>query len=919
MKTKKFLNVKKTLAKLMVLVMVATTVSVSGLATEQSVVSVSAAEQWNSTTIYYGGDEVEHNGSIYRAQWWTQGNEPGTDSVWILVSDNSSSGSSGSSGTGTTGGTIEGTDSTETLNPKVGTNIQGITLPANYYNKKVVGYFPNYAIGKEAHKDFDIADLQWDKLTHVQYAFGVVNTETFKLEAGDVENDIENKFEDREFVHKDEVIEMDDSLGYYGQFNIMHTLKEKYPDVTVLISTGGWAASEGLWYCTQDEEKMKIFSESAVEFIRKYGFDGIDIDFEFPSETAQSGNYTDFTESIRAGISDRYVKFIKILSEELAEASREDGKYYWLTSAVSASSWVLGGQTNSDFLDYLDFVSIMSYDYHGGWNNYVENQANLYPDPLDGETIQMAVKTLGFEWSYRFYRGKVQSEKILMGVPYYTRGWSNVSGGTNGLHGTSGTPLTNATDNLNLWYDLDTNDAETPAGANPLWHVMNVMKQNSNYQRYWDDVGKVPYIWNSQNSTFLTFEDTQSVQERINYVNDNNLGGVLIWVMHGDYDYDATKDEYVVGDTLTSMFHDQFAATGASQVTSDIDYTNKVLDFDVDFSGTYDHPNYTYSIKVTNNTGVSIPSGYTFSFYLPRSSSFTSSWGGNATTREVDNSFTEVTFTSTSSLEAGATQEFTGMMKCCFSAAKNFKINGLSMMDEVNGEIQRLNRSYITEANGGASEQETTTEASTEAPTEEVTKEPETEEVTTEESTEEVMTEEPTTSLIEENAEIMINGYQISTTAEGFRTVYTVDDPESEVVSVGMIYGLADYVSADEMVVDSTNDKVFDYAGTEIGKFNRSYIDAATSTSYTMTMKFVKSAEFYSSDMYVRAYAKMNDGSYIYSDVESLSVYDVSDYLYQNRNMNTYSSHSYLYNNILSLVTPDYLEVDYDWGGILVK
>lgn len=878
MKVKKFFKARKVFAKFLVLMLLTTSVSVSGLISTNNAVVVSAAEQWSSSGVYVAGDEVEYNGATYRAKWWTSGETPGSSDVWELVSGSSSSG--GGTGSGTTGGTLQGTSATETLDPKVGTNIQGITLPSTYYNKKVVGYFPNYSIGREEHKDFDIADLQWDKLTHIQYAFGVVNKETFKLEAGDVANDIENKFEDREFVHKGQVIEMDDSLGYYGQFNIMHTLKEKYPDVTVLISTGGWAASEGLWYCTQDEEKMRTFSKSAVEFIRKYGFDGIDIDFEFPSETPLSGNYTNFTESIRSGISDRYVQFIKILSEDLAQASREDGKYYWLTSAVSASSWVLGGQTNSDFLDYLDFVSIMSYDYHGGWNNYVENQANIYPDPLDGETAQMDVKTLGFEWSYRFYRGKVQSEKILMGVPYYTRGWSNVSGGTNGLHGTSGTPLTNATDNLNLWYDLDTNGAETPAGANPLWHVMNVMKQNSNYQRYWDDVGKVPYIWNAQNSSFLTFEDTQSVQERINYVNNNNLGGVLIWVMHGDYDYDAAKDEYVVGDTLTSMFHDQFAAAGASQVTSDIDYTNKVLDFDVDFSGTYDHPNYTYSIKVTNNTGVSIPSGYTFSFYLPRSSNFTSCWGGSATTREVDNSFTEVTFTSTSSLEAGATQEFTGMMKCCFSAAKNFKINGLSMMDEVNGEIQRLNRSYITEENGGTSGDITP---------------------------------------VEPDAEVMVNGYQISTTAEGFRTIYTVDDPGNEVESVGMIYGLADYATTAEMVINSTNDKVYDRAGTEVGKYSSSVIESDTSTSYAMTMEFIKSKEFYSSEMYVRAYAKLKDGSYIYSNVESVSVYDISDYLYQNKKMNTYDRHAYLYNNILNVVNSGYKEVDYNWSNTLVK
>lgn len=904
MRKKGLWGVKKVVAKFMVLVLMATSFSVGGTLSSNSEIVVEAAESYDSSKNYAGGSEVEYEGSVYKANWWANpGEYPGKNSgQWTLVSGGSGEGTGGSGGNTEvgTGGTLEGSYATETLNPKVGTNIQGVTLPANYYEKKVVGYFPNYAIDSEAHKKFNIADLQWDVLTHVQYAFGVVNKDTYKLEAGDIENDINNKFEDRKFYHDGQEIKMDDSLGYYGQFNLMHTLKKMHPNVTVLISTGGWGASEGLWYATQNEETMRTFSASAVEFIRKYGFDGIDIDFEFPSETPLSGNYTDFTESIRPGIAARYTQFIKILSEDLGKASKEDGKYYWLTSAVSASSWVLGGQTNSDFLDYLDFVSIMSYDFHGGWNNYVENQANIYPDPADGETATQAVKTLGFEWAYRFYRGKVQSEKILMGVPYYTRGWTNVQGGTNGLHGTSGSPLTNATDNLNLWYDLDANGNETPAGANPLWHVMNVMNDNSNYKRFWDDVGKVPYVWNDVNKSFLTFEDMQSIQERINYVNNNNLGGVLIWVMHGDYDYDAARDEYVVGDTLTSMLYNQFKEAGASTVTSDIDITNKTLDFDVDFGGTYDHPNYTYTIKVKNNASTTIPAGFTFSFYLPRSSEFTSSWGGAFSTRIVDNSFTEVTLTSSSALEAGGTVEFTGMLKCCFAAAKNFKINGYSMLSEVNEEIRRLNRAYITEENGGSStpvEPPTTEVPTTEAPT-----------------TEEPTTANPVTSTVK----VSIKGCQISTTVEGYRTIYSVDDPDNEVEKVGLVYGLADLTNPEEMVVNSSNSKVYNYDATEKGKITLQDTTSDTMQHYAMTMTFIKTQEFYTADLYVRAYAQLKDGSYVYSDCATVNVYDIAEELYQGVKMKNYQGHAYLYENILKVVTPSYKEVEFSFENMLV-
>lgn len=47
---------------------------------------------YNSTKVYLGGDRVTHNGKVYVALWWTQGQEPGTNSVWLLVSDDDGGG-----------------------------------------------------------------------------------------------------------------------------------------------------------------------------------------------------------------------------------------------------------------------------------------------------------------------------------------------------------------------------------------------------------------------------------------------------------------------------------------------------------------------------------------------------------------------------------------------------------------------------------------------------------------------------------------------------------------------------------------------------------------------------------------------------------------------------------------------------------
>lgn len=169
---------------------------------------------------------------------------------------------------------------------------------------------------------------------------------------------------------------------------------------------------------------------------------------------------------------------------------------------------------------------------------------------------------------------------------------------------------------------------------------------------------------------------------------------------------------------------------------------------------------------------------------------------------------------------------------------------------------------------------------------------------------------------------IEINGYQISTTLGGFRTVYSVYDPDNEVSEVGLVYGLGGYASESDMVVDSQSKYVFDYKGTdEIGRMdNFTFGDNPDATSYAMTMTFGDApSSFFSEKMMVRAYAKLADGTITYSDVRTVTIYDVADVLYQNRKMSNKTAHDYLYNNILTKVDASYKEVDYDWGNTVIK
>ncbi|MGL4912701.1 MAG: glycosyl hydrolase family 18 protein, partial [Romboutsia sp.] len=318
---------------------------------------------------------------------------------------------------------------------------------------------------------------------------------------------------------------------------------------------------------------------------------------------------------------------------------------------------------------------------------FVGNQANIYGDPQDKETSGLMMPVLSADWAFKYYRGALPSEKILMGVPYYTRGWENVQPGPNGtgLNGTSNTP---ATGKYNTLADLDANGNPIPAGVNNLWHVMNLMEQDPNLKVHWDEVGKVPYIWHENEKVFLTFENEQSIDERLKYIEEHNLGGALIWTMDGDYGLnpnyvegstDINEGKYTFGNTLTKRFANGLKAMGPANKSPEDNAGLEKIGVEVEQSGTYDHPNYTYDFKVTNHTGEKIEGGWEIAFDLPKSAKFKSTWGGTFT-EEDKGDFTRITLKSSGwqTLEPGASTNLQGMIGLCFSGVRNVTFNGMN-------------------------------------------------------------------------------------------------------------------------------------------------------------------------------------------------------------------------------------------------
>lgn len=185
----------------------------------------------------------------------------------------------------------------------------------------------------------------------------------------------------------------------------------------------------------------------------------------------------------------------------------------------------------------------------------------------------------------------------------------------------------------------------------------------------------------------------------------------------------------------------------------------------------------------------------------------------------------------------------------------------------------------------------------------------------------------------ESKDDLKIEGYQMTGTLTGIegkmglKVVYSADnDVRDNAEEVGLVYGLVygnTPITADDMTLDTEaagHPFVKSYAATSQGVMDFKMGSSSTAVYYARTMNVTGlNAEGYTVGYMVRAYAKMNDGTVVYSDVCTYSIADVASNLYDNDLMSTFYGHNALYNNILKVVNVDYKEVDYNWTNTIAR
>ncbi|MFD0696977.1 glycosyl hydrolase family 18 protein [Paenibacillus sp. GCM10027628] len=296
-----------------------------------------------------------------------------------------------------------------------------------------------------------------------------------------------------------------------GSFNQLVKLKQANPNVKTIISVGGWTWSNRFSDVAADATVRSNFAKSAVSFIKKYQFDGVDLDWEYPVSGGLAGN------SYRTADKQNYILLLQAIRSELDTAGAADGKHYYLTIAAGAGPSYITNNQLSSMASILDWVNLMSYDFHGSWEAKSGQNAPLYFDPADSSSdpvnfnVDKAVTS--------FLAAGVPASKLVLGLPYYGRGWAGCANVNGGQYQTcSGVSQTGTWEKGS--YDF--NDLQA-----------NYINKNG-YTRYWNSVTKTPYLYNPSGGTYISYDDEQSIQAKVDYIKSKGLGGAMSWEVTGD-------------------------------------------------------------------------------------------------------------------------------------------------------------------------------------------------------------------------------------------------------------------------------------------------------------------------------------------------------------------------------------------------
>ncbi|XP_058461142.1 probable chitinase 2 [Malaya genurostris] len=347
------------------------------------------------------------------------------------------------------------------------------------HDRVVVCYISTWAVYRKGSASYSLDHFDPRLCTHAIYAFAGLDVDNNAIRSLDPWQDLKENY----------------GKGGYEKLVGMRATNHH---LKVLIAIGGWnEGSERYSDMAANPERRQAFVKNALEFVKRYNFDGLDLDWEYP--TQRGGKPYD---------RENFVALVKELSQQFKKSN------LLLTSAIGAGKDTIDAAYDIKTLSkYLDFLHIMCYDYNGSWNRKIGPNAPLQSrDVLNVEYTIEHLLALG-----------APSNKIVMGLPFYGR--------------TFVSPLKRA----KIGDESDDKGFAGPStnenGFMGYNEVCETLKDNPDgWNVSWDATASeaVATMLDGNMTKVVIYDSTRSIANKVRFSIRQNLGGLMIWSVDTD-------------------------------------------------------------------------------------------------------------------------------------------------------------------------------------------------------------------------------------------------------------------------------------------------------------------------------------------------------------------------------------------------